>query len=283
MKIYAAGLNTTLAVFEFLEGKNIPILLSFAYKEEFRRVGELSDDIFVDSGAFTAFTKGQEIPLDEYMAFLRDGGYGIYAGLDSIGNAKKTRENIQRMVDEGFCPIPTFHYGGDLSYLREYVSSFPYIALGGVAQLRGKKPAMRFFDQCWAEIVDGEGHPRVKVHGFAVTSRELMIRYPWYSVDSTSWVAGSKFGMIMLPGLAISINAALSSEGRKEMDKHTSTTAPIIREELKRLVEGYPGFTLERLENEYALRNTWNVFMYQEASHLFKTETFIPVHQGLFD
>jgi hypothetical protein len=33
-----------------------------------------------------------------------------------------------------------------------------------------------------------------KVHGFGITSPWLVKRYPFYSVDSTSWKAGGRYG-----------------------------------------------------------------------------------------
>ena len=38
-----------------------------------------------------------------------------------------------------------------------------------------------------------DGKPKVKVHGFGMTTRELLFRYPWASVDSTSWYS-SRYG-----------------------------------------------------------------------------------------
>jgi len=39
----------------------------------------------------------------------------------------------------------------------------------------------------------------VKVHGFAMTSHKLMMRYPWYSVDSKSWISFGSYGQIIMP------------------------------------------------------------------------------------
>ena len=48
-------------------------------------------------------------------------------------------------------------------------------------------------------ICDEKGMPRVKVHGFGLTSLSLMLRFPWFSVDSTSWVVTGRMGSIYIP------------------------------------------------------------------------------------
>jgi hypothetical protein len=43
--------------------------------------------------------------------------------------------------------------------------------------------------------------PRVKVHGVGMTSFDVMLRYPWYSVDSTSWIITGRTGAIFVPAI----------------------------------------------------------------------------------
>lgn len=38
---------------------------------------------------------------------------------------------------------------------------------------------------------------KAKVHGFAMTKTQFMLKYPWYSVDSSSWNTGQRFGILM--------------------------------------------------------------------------------------
>jgi len=43
--------------------------------------------------------------------------------------------------------------------------------------------------------------PLVKVHGFAMTAWRGLVSFPWYSVDSASWIKKSGFGQISAPVL----------------------------------------------------------------------------------
>ena len=40
---------------------------------------------------------------------------------------------------------------------------------------------------------------KIKIHGFGITSLELLLRYPWYSVDSSTWKRKGIYGCIIVP------------------------------------------------------------------------------------
>ena len=155
--------------------------------------------LFLDSGAFSAFTKGINIDIQAYISFIKEHKeyIDIYANLDVIGDAEKSLENQKIMEEAGLSPIPCFHLNEDFSYLKYYVENYGYIALGGIAQ--AGPAAQPWMDQCFEMFCDNKGYPKCKVHGFAVTSLRLMLRYPWFSVDSTSWVMTSRMGFIYIP------------------------------------------------------------------------------------
>jgi hypothetical protein len=78
------------------------------------------------------------------------------------------------------------------SLIDSYCASYPYIALGGTAEgatgLTDNK--IRFFDYCHSKT-----RAKTMVHGLAVTSTTAILRYPWYSVDSTTWLSYERYGM----------------------------------------------------------------------------------------
>lgn len=158
--------------------------------------------IFIDSGAFSALTKGVTINLKDYAAFLNKykALIKVYANLDVIGDPEATYNNQKEMEKMGLNPVPCFHQGENISkYLLRYLNEgYKYIALGGMVGTR-KENLMPWLNDCFKHICDSNGVPRVKVHGFGLTSLELLKRYPWYSVDSTSWVRTSRMGMVMVP------------------------------------------------------------------------------------
>lgn len=196
-------------------------------------------NLFLDSGAFSAFTQGIEIDIQAYIAFIKEHEQylEVYANLDVIGDAEGTLKNQKIMEAAGLKPIPCFHAGEDFKYLKNYVDNYPYIAIGGVAQLRDKKKLIAFMDKCFAEyICRPDGLPKTKVHGFAVTGLDLMLRYPWFSVDSTSWVVTGRMGGVFVPkhrqGKYVynenswKVSVSTQSPNKSEAGEHIDTFSP---------------------------------------------------------
>jgi len=146
-------------------------------------------DIFLDSGAFSAMTLGKDIDIDEYCNFIISAGIKKYAVLDVIGDAQGTYENFLFMRSEyDLSPIPVFHMGGTAGEL-ERLLEYKYVALGGLV----KSPNIdNHLKKCWEIILKKSAPP--KIHGFGLTNIEMMKKYPWYSVDSSSYTGCRRFG-----------------------------------------------------------------------------------------
>jgi len=157
-------------------------------------------DLFLDSGAFSAKSQGVKINIQEYISFIKENEtyIDVYANLDVIGNPKATFNNQKRMERAGLHPLPVFHFGEDEElYLKPLIEKYDYIAIGGMVK---SGDLMSFLDRIFSKyICDKKGMPKVKIHGFGLTSLKLIMRYPWYSVDSTSWVVTGRMGSIYIP------------------------------------------------------------------------------------
>ncbi|HSH25605.1 MAG TPA: hypothetical protein VLA13_08730 [Massilibacterium sp.] len=195
-------------------------------------------DLFLDSGGFSAWSQGVEIDIQEYIAFIKKhlDVIDVYANLDVIGDAEATYKNQRIMEKEGLCPLPVFHYGSDEKYLKRYLKKYDYISLGGLVPI-STSALIPWLDYIFdTYITDDSGMPAVKVHGFGVTSLRLMLRYPWYSVDSTSWVTTGRMGGIYVPRYkngewlydenSWKIAVSNRSPDAKEAGKHIETLPP---------------------------------------------------------
>ncbi len=166
-------------------------------------------NLFLDSGAFSAWTQGVPIDIQDYIEFIKQhlDILEVYANLDVIGlggkqpnrlTAEKTLENQKIMEKAGLNPLPCFHFGEPFEFLQYYIDNYDYLALG-VAGNSGNA-IIPWLDECFENyICDAKGIPKIKIHGFAITSLKAMLRYPFYSVDSTSWVMTSRTGSIYVP------------------------------------------------------------------------------------
>lgn len=140
--------------------------------------------------------------LDRYIAFIKEydakGQLMGYVNLDIIYSAEESWKNQQYMEKHGLRPIPVFHFGEDFKWWQKYVREYDYIGIGGVA---GGVTMQQFVqslgDPAFKFLWDTD--PTTKVHGFAVTSSMLIARYPFHSVDSTTWIKHAAYGNVMVP------------------------------------------------------------------------------------
>lgn len=149
----------------------------------------------------TSFADNKDVMkyLDEYITFIhkyKDQLMG-YVNLDIIYDAERSYKNQQYMESNGLIPIPVFHHTEDYKWLRKMAEEYDYIGIGGVATGLGSHEFVTFADECFKII--NEVHPGLKVHGFAVTAYNFMIRWPWFSCDSTSWVKHAAYGNVICP------------------------------------------------------------------------------------
>jgi hypothetical protein len=159
---------------------------------------------FLDSGAFSALTKNVVIDLDEYIEFCRTRRkyFDHVAALDVIHDPDASLKNWRLMQEAGFPDaVPCFHIGEPWDYLRE-MKDADMIGLGVAAMQRRGDPVERWIGQCFRKLQDWGSTARV--HGYAITSFDWMWRFPWYSVDSSSWFMGARYGqMAVLEGRRI--------------------------------------------------------------------------------
>lgn len=236
-----------------------------AYVDKIRADGV---KVFLDSGAFSAFTKGVDVDIRGYCDYIKrnldiienvDGAL-CASVLDGIGDPLKTWQNQMAMEQMGVRPLPCFHYGEDERYLEWYIENYDYITLGGMVPISTPQ-LFHWLDRIWDKyLTDGSGRPRLKVHGFGLTTQALMERYPWFSVDSSSWVQIAANGNILVPGLG-AMPVSQNSPSAKQHNRHLNTIPDLQREGLvKRITE--QGFDIERLQVEYVSRWTYNCWAF---------------------
>lgn len=196
MKIYFAVTGQQEPI--YLGLKKLNLLLSYHYyKDDMMLIKKLKNyglDMFIDSGAFSAYNSKQTIDIDQYCKFIIESECQFYAGLDVLYNEKQTQANQEYMEKEySLKPIPTFHKGESVEYLKDLVDNYPYIALGGLVFSGNLE---NYLDGVWKILLSK--NPKIHVHGFGLTNQSHIQNYPWQSVDSSSFKGGKRFGRIAL-------------------------------------------------------------------------------------
>lgn len=156
--------------------------------------GKYTPHIFADSGAFSAYTQGTPIALDDYITWLHrwKEHFTVYCNLDVVGNPHATEENQKIMESNGLNPLPVFHTGSDFKHLYSLVDRYPYIALGGMVPHMGNtRKIMAWLVQCF-KVAEGNA----VFHGLGATNWRVLVSLPWGSVDSSSWGSGYRYGRL---------------------------------------------------------------------------------------
>lgn len=178
----------------------------------------------LDSGAFSAWSKNEKIDIDSYIEFCQQtrSSFEAFANLDVIpgrwGQIPSSEEveqsategwmNFRYMVERGLPRekvVHVFHQGEDFKWLEKLVeyhekegSEIGYIGISP-ANDRTTEQKIYWLERCMPYITKPDGSARIKFHGFGVTAYEIMRRYPWYSVDSTTWMRMAAYGRIHVP------------------------------------------------------------------------------------
>ena len=247
--------------------------------------------VFLDSGAFSAYTLGVNLTVEEYCAYIlrnkdiirHEDGVMMASVLDGIGDPLQTWRNQIEMEMRGCKPLPCFHAGEDEKYLEHYVQNYEYITLGGMVGSSTKQLTI-WLDRMWERyLTDGSGRPRLKVHGFGITAIPLMERYPWYSCDSSSWIQSAALGSIVDPHHGPN-SVSDKSPSRHDAGQHATTLTQVEQDYLFQKLEDN-GFTYERLATVYESRAAYNLWAFGvinamiNASH---SERFKATVQELF-
>jgi hypothetical protein len=178
---------------------------SYRRPEMVQAIRDHDRTIFLDSGAFSASTQGIKIDVEHYGRYLNrfSDVVDVAANLDVIkaGHEKDSYDNLKKLenIVGRDVVLPVHHVRDKDRWLKKYLDEgYQHIALGGMVP--ESTPDLRsLLDRLWSQyLCNRNGTAKVKVHGFGLTTEELMNRYPWHSVDSTSWVKYASFGIGLL-------------------------------------------------------------------------------------
>lgn len=245
--------------------------------------------LFIDSGAYTCWTKNISIDIDEYIQYLNSISDEVecYASLDvipgksgsatlpthqeSIEASDKSWHNYLYMRSRVKHPdklLYTFHIGEDYQYLKnalEYLDNngqVGYIGLGGVVG-KNDSDIIEFLDTCF-DIIQHSSNPNVRVHTFGMTRFNTLKQFPIYSTDSTSYIQKGAFGSIMIDNITLPI-----SDNSELDDKNIINRNPAIREVLERTLKRR-NMTLEELQTSRDKRVLFNCMSYYELMETYK-------------
>ena len=245
--------------------------------------------LFIDSGAFTSWTKGTSIDIDEYVSYLNSisDEVSCYASLDVIpgkfGSSEvptptesrdasdKSWDNYLYMRSRVKHPdklIYTFHIGEDYQYLKNSLSyqddkgKVGYIGLGGVVG-KTDSDVVDFLEGCF-DIIKHSPNPDVKVHTFGMTRFSTLTQFPIYSTDSTTYIKKGAFGSVMIDNVTFPISSNSELDSQNIINRNVAVREALERE-LKRR-----NMTLEELQSSRDKRVLFNCISYYELMERYE-------------
>ena len=199
-----------------LEAEHPSYLHSYAYRGAsiWRGVTQYWENLIVlgipprtiiDSGAFTAWSAGKLIRPEDYgywaLSVRSEWADKMVAldfmNLDVIGDQEESWSNQAMLERMGLNPMPIITYGADLKHLDRALAEYPYIALGGlVPHASSRANLSQWLDLCFQRVmtVREKTGKMPRVHLLGVTREWVLMRYPAYSADSSTWTRCLRFG-----------------------------------------------------------------------------------------
>lgn len=176
-------------------------LESFYYITSERHLIQNYDVFLLDSGAFTFMSslKGGTVNWDDYIKryadFINEYNVKYFFELDidvivGIKEVERLRNKLESLTNKK-C-IPVWHKSRGKQYWLDMVKSYDYIAIGGIVTREIKPKEYPYFT--W--LLNEAKKENCKVHGLGFTNLTGLHKYPFYSVDSTSWLRGNRFGSV---------------------------------------------------------------------------------------
>ena len=191
---------------------------------------ECTCKLFVDSGAFTAHTKGIEVDVDSYIEFINeiDDQVTIFAQVDKIAGIRGQEVTLEQQLEapklswENYLYmrervksrdklLPVFHQGEDFKWLKNMLefthedgSHIKYIGISPNKSMSSKTW------KTWLEkvfkYIKESSNPNVMTHAFGIGTLNVLEQFPFTSADSTTWLKLSSFGSIMINGKTLCVS-----------------------------------------------------------------------------
>jgi hypothetical protein len=202
MKVYLAGCSWEklwgdVGFFDFFR------LESFFYISEHEKpMIRKYRSFLLDSGAFTfmndkknAYGINWDDYVEKYARFINEYNISLFFELDidsvvGIKEVERLRDKLEYLTNKK-C-IPVWHKSRGLEYYKQMCKNYDYIAIGGIITREIKRVEYPIF----SNLLKIAKENNTKVHGLGLTNMEAIKTYKFYSVDSTTWLSGNKFGKI---------------------------------------------------------------------------------------
>lgn len=200
------------------------VLASFAYPKTLTLLNYQPEYLIIDSGAFSAWNSGKVIEVAAYASYLGEVKMrfpnALAVNLDVIpGKPGKTAtraekeeamaksvENADFLRSRGFEVMEVFHQDEPFEFLDLLLSRLPDGHILGLSPRNDVSPKARamWLKKVLSHLLRTRLPSELpKTHGLAATAKTVMDTFPFYSVDSTTYINAIRFGFYQEDGKTI--------------------------------------------------------------------------------
>ncbi len=225
---------------------------------------------FLDSGAFSFQQNPSLVTKDHLETYCRD--YATYMAehtwdfavtLDYRKECKLVYAVTKELRDKhGAKVVPVYHGDDSLDWVRKYADEgHKLIGLGRTARLGSDA-----LHQSYAKAFNLGEKLGLVFHGFMVTGRN-MFEFPWYSVDSATWVKAAGHGFITL----------VDAKRKHVMTIPMSAKRVNPKDPCAKAVADQYGFDLQEMIDHYGARMMFNARQFSNVN--IDPKTYRRTHQ----
>lgn len=274
----------------FLSYPNSCLLLSqlnqrsdiYKWINYFKSLPENNHKLFIDSGAFSAWTMNKQIDVEEYINFINE--YKEYitiaAAVDNIPGKSKSstlasKEEVNNSAEltwKNFIYMRskmkdvnkllyTYHVGEPLDYLtralnyKDKYGYINYIAIGGLVG-KSKNVVNEELTKI-SYLLDKSNNNNLKIHLFGMTQLPILEKFKVNSADSTTFIMEACYGNIRVNGKLVHVSEQGELRNNNFVNLNTA-----VKEEIIRFLTPL-NVTLEQVQESAEYRKLVNMYFFQ--------------------
>ena len=246
-----------------------------------------NNKLFIDSGAYSAWSKNKYIDVDDYIKFINENTdkFTLFASVDDIPGELRRKPTLweqrespakswhnylymREQVKDKDKLLPVFHIGEDFRHLQNMLDAtfdgehIPYIGLGGTV---GLACAVKedWYKQCF-KIIQQSSNANVKVHAFGMTNLEILENYPFESADSTTWLMAAINGELCTKYGRICV-----SQQVQHKPSHYNKLPQLVQQQINEQCVLY-GTSIEQCMEDQDSRQLYNINYFKDWADNYK-------------
>ena len=246
-----------------------------------------NNKLFIDSGAYSAWSKNKPIDVDDYIKFINENTdkFTLFASVDDIPGELRRKPTLweqrespakswhnylymREQVKDKDKLLPVFHIGEDFRHLQNMLDAtfngehIPYIGLGGTVGLACTVKE-DWYKQCF-KIIQQSSNANVKVHAFGMTNLEILENYPFESADSTTWLMAAINGELCTKYGRICV-----SQQVQHKPSHYNKLPQLVQQQINEQCVLY-GTSIEQCMEDQESRQLYNINYFKDWADDYK-------------